>query len=347
MTYELMMSIANKEKRINLRIIERIVDHLLHTEDGDDFNIDEYEDSSYYKLGQIAKLIGDKSVFIESSKADNFHNVAVAYAQNHYFDWACTILQRGLEETATAGSVDLLADYLAYGISCGRQERCGEYYQRLCKNPKGKWNWRAYSFSIDYLLDQRDRDMEDTQYNKIRAEALKIADEAIERRGDDQAYLDKSSIYKDDSLEDERRILEEAVQKLGYAAPKCALRLADIMFEAAEYKAASEKLLICCNAYHVQRTINKEYVRLLLALCKTSILFKEHPDGDYTPYADDVRSIYRDINTALKEDNQRRFNETAKLLSKVVEAMTGIKYTHGFHGDDYDDYNNYDDYGDD
>lgn len=342
MTYDLLIRIAEKESRLNLEIAEAVIDQLLHVEDDDDFIIDEYENSSYYKLGQIATLISDKNIFIESSKADNFHNVAVAYARNHYFDWACTILQRGLEEKATAGSVDLLADYLAYGISCGHQDRCDEYYQRLCKNPRGKWNWRAYSFSIDYLLAQRDGDMEEVQYEKIREEALSIADEAIERRGDDQAYMDKASIYRDDWPDKERKILEAAVQKLEYAAPKCALRLADIMFEAAEYEAASEKLLICCNAYRMQRTINKEYVRLLLALCKTSILFKKHPDGDYTPYTDEIYSIYRDINTALKEDNHRRFNETAKMLSKVVEAMTGIKYTHGLHDDSYDKYDDYD-----
>lgn len=344
MTYDLMMQIAQKEGRLNLRIAEVVIDQLLHVGDDDDFIIDEYENSGYYKLGQIAKLISDKNIFIESGKADNYHNVAVAYARNYYFDWACIILRRGLEEKATAGSVDLLADYLAYGILCGQQDCCSEYYQRLCKNPREKWNWRAYSFSIDYLLAQRDGDMEEIQYKKIREEALGIANEAIERRGDDQAYMDKASIYRDDWPDKEREILEEAVQKLEYAAPKCALRLADIMFEAAEYEAASEKLLICCNAYHVQKTINKEYVRLLLALCKTSILFKKHPDGDYTPYIDDVRSIYRDINTALKEDNHRRFNETAKLLSKVVEAMTGIKYSQGLHGDNYDDYDDYNDY---
>ncbi|WP_325198943.1 hypothetical protein [Oscillibacter sp.] len=342
MTYELLMRIAEKENRLNLEIVEIIIDQLLHTKNDDDFSLDEYEDSNYYKLGQLAKLIGDKNIFIESGKADNFHNVAVAYAKSHYFDWACTILQRGLEEKSTAGAVDLLADYLAYGISCGQQDRCSKYYQRLCKNPREKWNWRAYSFSIDYLLDQHNEDMEEVRYSKIREEALRIANEAIERRGDDQAYLDKAEIYKDGLPEEERRILEDAVQKLGYAAPKCALRLADIMFEAAEYEEASEKLLICCNAYQMQRTINKEYVRLLLALCKTSILFKKHPDGDYAPYADDIHSIYRDINTALKEDNHRRFNETAKLLSKVVEAMTGIKYTYGIYSDNYEDFEDYD-----
>lgn len=341
MTYFLLMQIAEKEKRINLEVAETIIDRLLDTKSDDDFSLDEYEDSNYYKLGKIAKLISDKNTFIESSKADNFHNVAVSYARNHYFDWACLILQRGLEEKATAGAIDLLADYLAYGISCGRQDLCNEYYQRLCKNPREKWNWRAYSFSIDFLLAQRNADMEEAQYNRIKNEALKIADEAIERRGDDQAYLDKADIYKDDLPAEEKRILEDAIQKLGYAAPKCALRLADILFGAAEYEAASEKLLICCNSYQMQRTINKEYVRLLLALCKTSILFKKHPDGDYEPYTEDIHSIYRDINTALKEDNHRRFNETAKLLSKVVEAMTGIKYTYGFNGDSYDDFEDY------
>ncbi len=86
---------------------------------------------------------------VKSGDADDWHNFAVDIARVDLYDLACDILDCGLE--IYPKNIDLLADYLQYGTSCERIEKCKAYYKILSKIPKIRWSWRGYCFSISYL----------------------------------------------------------------------------------------------------------------------------------------------------------------------------------------------------
>ena len=75
---------------------------------------------------------------------DDFHNLAVTLGRSGYDELACDILEKGL--TLFPYDVDLLADYLIYGIDCERMDACEEYYQTLWKVPQSEWTWRGFAF---------------------------------------------------------------------------------------------------------------------------------------------------------------------------------------------------------
>ena len=101
----------------------------------------------FYKIADSSL---QKEEFIGTSM--DFHNFGVECARRNAEELACDYLERGLNKYPT--SVDLLADYIKYGMVCDRLDKCGEYYSILMGISKNIWNWRAFRFSIDYLMTE-------------------------------------------------------------------------------------------------------------------------------------------------------------------------------------------------
>ena len=107
------------------------------------------------------------------------------------YDSACAIVKRGLEEAEA--DVDLLSDFIKYGILCGRQEECDRYFRELKDNiSMEEWNWRAFSFSIDYLLDKLDHTRNRITRETLKNSLIELADDFIRAEGSDQSYFDKA-----------------------------------------------------------------------------------------------------------------------------------------------------------
>ena len=102
------------------------------------------------------QILKDLTTFLEqllrqpqiSGSADAWHNLCVVLAQCDLYNLACITLERGLDFYPK--SVDLLADYLQYGMECGQGERCKAVCKTLVKIPKFFWTWRGYRFLIGY-----------------------------------------------------------------------------------------------------------------------------------------------------------------------------------------------------
>ena len=102
------------------------------------------------------QILKDLTTFLEqllrqpqiSGSADAWHNLCVVLAQCDLYNLACITLERGLDFYPK--SVDLLADYLQYGMECGQGERCKAVCKTLVKIPKFFWSWRGYRFLIGY-----------------------------------------------------------------------------------------------------------------------------------------------------------------------------------------------------
>ena len=102
-----------------------------------------------YAYGELRSLVSDFCNQTEVYGTENeFHNLAVHLAKSNLEDLACRVLERGLKMHK---NVNLLADYLQYGLRCGYRDKCKEYYGILNRIPKRIWTWRGFSFSIEYL----------------------------------------------------------------------------------------------------------------------------------------------------------------------------------------------------
>jgi len=83
--------------------------------------------------------------------ASSFHNLSVVLANAQMHHEASEIVKKGLD--IYPRSPDLLADFLSYGMNCGRHEECTEIYNTIINElPHEIWTWRVYDFCIDYLF---------------------------------------------------------------------------------------------------------------------------------------------------------------------------------------------------
>lgn len=232
------------------------------------------EENPLMHFRELFKMVTDEAVEIDGD-ADDYHNFATLYAKNRFNDFACRILDRGLKEYPK--STDLLADYLQYGVSCKRFDGCNRYYKRLKEISKNRWTWRAYVFSIDYMLVSQQQNLVEVPRNEINL----LAAEFVERRNtDEQALFTQSKVYHEyGEFNAEEDTLQKALNE-HIVAPKSALRLSDIHFERGEYNKAIPLLnRAIANATQPQPPINVSYCYLLLALCKIAPLLNDKEDS--------------------------------------------------------------------
>lgn len=335
-TYEDLLSIVKNEGTLSLASANSVVNQLLRSKSScGDFEEFDYSDSSRKKLYEITRLFGNQEVMIYGIP-DEYHNLAVSFAKADMHDFACEVIKRGL--STKPFSVDLLADYIRYGIFCERHDDCDQYFKRLNQIPLGQWNWRAFSFSIDYLLDKLNRTGSSVEVEVIRQKAVNLADRFIQLIGTDQAYFDKSIVlqsFSEGDLGMQKEVLTQGIKKLK-VAPKCGLRLADILFEEGDYSNAAKIIKQCClNLFKPQQDINGSYCFLLLALSNASALFQEDK-SDYSGETDAILAIYKEFHTSLESGLNGVYKDTAITAVKVIAAQSGVSYPYTDAGTDFD-----------
>ena len=141
------------------------------------------------------QILKDLTTFLEqllrqpqiSGSADAWHNLCVVLAQCDLYNLACITLERGLDFYPK--SVDLLADYLQYGMECGQGERCKAVCKTLVKIPKSFWTWRGYRFLIGYET-QLSLSGSEKELEKYKAEIDQRVEQAAEIL-DITEYLDR------------------------------------------------------------------------------------------------------------------------------------------------------------
>ena len=115
--------------------------------------------------------------------AEDFHNLAVVYTRD-YDDYVSgfAIVEKGLRQYPN--NIDLLADAIFYGSSAGEYDKCEEHAKKLESRPIALWNWRAFTFLVDYYLQKPD--WEDLDQDKI----LDLLDDAVSYSEMAQAVLE-------------------------------------------------------------------------------------------------------------------------------------------------------------
>lgn len=262
----------------------------------------------------------------KSGDANDWHNFAVDIARNDLFDLACDLLEGGL--IVYPKNIDLLADYLQYGTSCGRIDRCKMFYKVLCKIPYIRWGWRGYSFSISYLTYLWECSDSEKELEKLQTEMLKISEEFRKNLPyEEESYRCEADIYKLlHKKKEEENVLRLALTNLKIA-PKCALHLSDLLFERGDYEEALMHIQRGLkDAMQTQRSINEGYLYYLSGLTKMAIAQKES-DFFSEPLACD---IYADFDISLRQEPRAAYVNTMKAKTIVLVNRSGVSIPEKF-----------------
>lgn len=327
MMYETLVAIIQRTSRAKLKDTMSVAEELYHQIESETDSID-----SYCKLYDLFDLVLQQPL-LEGSESD-FHNLAVTCSRQDDYTSACCFLDRGLEQYPY--SLDLLSDYLSYGMSCGRVEACEKAYNIL-KQRHNAWNWRAYHFSIRYLLGCMSINQSIT-----RTEIMELITEFQKKLPKcEEAYIDHAEfLFAFPECETDNYTFETVLK---YATsdecpiqrtPKCDLRLADFYYNAGKNLTKANDLIERCkrNSIETQPSVNRQYVYLLSSLCKMSQYYDSvrHDKscdrfGNDTEKEEMVLQIYEDYHIAASGTMDPRVHGCKGIIEAFI-CETKIPY---------------------
>lgn len=255
-----------------------------------------------------------------SGDADDFHNFVVALARKDEYELACRVLERGLQ--VFPKNVDLLADYLQYGVSCGKSEECKKYAKVLQKIPKMRWTWRGFAFLVRYILHLAGESDSEKDILAKRTQMLELTGDFRKYYPySEEAYRVEAEVFSElNEPENELAPLREAMNKLR-VCPKCALRYADVQFERGDYPEAMTAIERAIrDANQTQSSVSEGYLYYLSALCRIAMLESENAAREQ------VYGIYSDFNIALREiSSSSSYMDVIRSKTNALVTKTGVE----------------------
>lgn len=273
------------------------------------------EDSAYMRSELRALLEAYFRQEEHIGTADDFHNLAVELGRLEEYALACGVLRCGF--TLFPKNVDLLADFLQFGVNCREQAECRRVHKLLMKIPHRRWTWRGFSFMVDYLRQQIDSSDSDKEIAALEAECLRLCGEYRQYfPSAEGSYRAQAGVYAQLNMpEEEIAVLKEALDKLS-VVPGCALRYADIMFERGEYAGALHAVNRAMGSLKAQSVLNAGYLYYLRALCTIGV---GRESGELS--AQTAEEVYADFNIALKHFGGARNSFTEVICTQVWALM--------------------------
>ena len=244
--------------------------------------------------------------------ADDYHNAAVDHARHNKYKRAVQTCIKGLGSFPQ--NVDLLADTIKYSCHAGDLKTAAEYYDRLVKIPRNRWNWRAYTFSFDYLI-------QDAGANEKECRDI-IADYKRYLPHEEKAFMSQSELEGAlGNNESSMNVLVEALNQLSNA-PQCALRLADMQMERGMYgdviKTVDYGLSASCET---QPSINIPYLLLIRTLAEDALLHQHKAAGEVVT-AEEVNSLLKEYATLNDEFPEMiRYGRVIKIREKCLKFL--------------------------
>lgn len=259
--------------------------------------------------------------------ANDFHNASVDLTRKQEFSFAYRLLEVGTHKFPT--DTDLLGDLLLYGLKCRSYTELEKYSDALLKLPKNVWTWRAFHFSIEYLMEGYEQ-ADDTSRAVLEKKILGLLDDYKEhskfftdQSDREKAYSLKHRFYmiKRD-IPSALKTLQDAIDEIPGKCPQCALRLADYYFDAGEYDKVIAPAECASLIIEVQPAISYSYLHFILGASREYILRK----SSKLLSEENVRPIYHSYYAALvyAEDNDRKRHHNIKNRIRVLEYDSGI-----------------------
>lgn len=322
MKYETIMKNIETSKTVTVSHIAEVIENLLSAYDDEQLE-------SWSHLFQLLQIVQTAERY--NGDSNTFHNLAVTLARADQYDQACDILKIGL--SCHEKSLDLLADFLAYAIKCNRLPEASTYFNILMEIDKKDWNWRAFDFSIDYLMELLLRKEEEENIEKINNYIDIILKNFKEyRRNDERAYYAEYSVafsrgQEESAITELERVLAE---NPSIKAPKCAIKIAEYYFDCGQYDVATSYIQKCKSYVSVpQPSIEPGYVYMLSALCGISKLYSIGLDSlDEENKKKQIDQIYRDCEATSAAYRRNRFSNYKNLETQrdILEKLSGISY---------------------
>ena len=217
--------------------------------------------------------------------ASDYHNQTCVLARANHIERAVDVAVDGLKRFKY--NPTLLADVIKYCTEAGDMDRAARYYSMLNeKVDLCRWDWRAFTYSFDYLLASGP---ENEKEMRILIKNFKKYFNRLEKPYFLTAQLEEYLGKTDKSM----KALEGAIQRLPNAS-QCALKLADMQIDNGLF----EQTIITCNygiaaAAMTQPTINTSYLVLLRTLAKDHLLHRKVCNGEEISEAE-LRSVEED-----------------------------------------------------
>lgn len=281
------------------------------------------------RVGQITLSNSD----ILGDCAD-YHNLATAFSRADDYLTAFLLVEKGLGQFPY--NITLLADAVYYGSNCNEYEKCEQYIATLKKRPLGLWNWRAFTFLIDYYMGKSDW-VEDTQT------LFAFTDEALELAlsyqqvlpTEEKAYMAESKVRSlreryylatldHDKAQTEHELCDAALLKAinakTFPAVQCCLRYADRLFEQQRYE---EVIGICERALQYgedQPSARLGYFLYLSAQAKDALIHQEKA------YADTARiqSAFDDYEAAYRSMDNLTYQNNIETRAIILSTKSGV-----------------------
>jgi len=241
--------------------------------------------------------------------ADDYHNKACDYARRGRTKQAADVCLKGLKHFPM--NVDLLADTVKYSSDSGDMKTAAKYYAILKNSiPFSRWNWRAYTFSIDYLLGENPSENE--------AECRMLVDNYKKFI----PYEEKSCMAESElemAVGNSERSMEVLVDAIATRsnASQCALRLADMQMDRGMFEAVvnTANYGIAASA-EAQPSINVPYLYYLRALAKDHLIHKK----EYVHHAvscEEVREMEKEYNLLLEKFSRQMIRYGSNIRMRI------------------------------
>ena len=216
-----------------------------------------FDEKDYYLVQQICQSILVKESIV--GDADDYHNLSVVISRADDYSTAYLIVEKGLLQFPY--NIDLLADAIYYGSNSKQYKKCEEYILTLRSRPFAHWNWRAFSFLVDYYLAKSDWTEKIDELFDNTEDALNIAKAFQEiLPNEERAYIceykvrmerekfyraKESGVEAKNEKENAEGALKRAIESEKFSAVQCCLKYADLLFEEQRY---TDVINICIQA---------------------------------------------------------------------------------------------------
>jgi len=264
---------------------------------------------------------------------DDYHYYAVTFAKADDYTYACEVLLLGLKKYSA--HVDLLSDFLLYATKSSKDEHyelCEEKYE-LLKTRRQLWNWRAYDFSIEYLINKLDRGIGNLEL--LKKECLELALEFQTNIPENElGYINEAYIY---STFREHKKEKEALEKAYHYRDDILIVRVGVYLMQIYLKEKKPDMAMECmervmrDIPNVDTSISPMRALFLLITAKTAKLMSSW-NATSTPDAGEnvntvlVKEIIADWNRAKNVySTSNRDYENTKGLIEFVKVISGYK----------------------
>ncbi len=299
-------SIADAENRMELMRSKDVAEHILACLEAD------------------SKRLEGRTIF---GSADEYHNLASEFGRRRLYNGAEIIATYGV--ALYKFNVDLLADIVKFGSQAQDWESCRKAFERLIAINRKQWNWRTFSFVIDYLMCLFDVTPEGER-NDVEKNIITLVKE-YKKLNDERAWLAESEYYLYKGCREKAMFtLKDAIKKVK-VVPSVCLKLADLLLESGEYEEVIEIAAAGIrSSAQDQPSVNTGYLVYVSALAKDALIHEEdlHSEGQSNSgfrNKEKVAAALKEYGIAQRLLNRKVYLDNIRQRVLILEQKSGLK----------------------